>query len=72
VYQRVIMNLTDKGFVVFCLRPIGQGERLQYVDGKPESRKPAVSTTEHSYAGAQTLLSVFHCPIILSGTGSGS
>jgi cephalosporin-C deacetylase-like acetyl esterase len=57
VYQRVIMNLTDKGFVVFAFDPIGQGERLQYVDAQTGKSKAGGSTTEHSYAGAQTLLS---------------
>lgn len=56
VYQRIILNLVDKGFIVFAFDPIGQGERLQYVD--PETGKPKAGgpTTEHSYAGVQTLL----------------
>ncbi|KAF0235832.1 MAG: xylan [Prolixibacteraceae bacterium] len=32
VYQRAMINLVEKGFVVFAFDPIGQGERLQYVD----------------------------------------
>ena len=56
VYQRVMINLVEKGFVVFAFDPIGQGERLQYVD--PQTGKPKVGgpTTEHSFAGVQTLL----------------
>jgi hypothetical protein len=56
VYQRVMINLVEKGFVVFAFDPIGQGERLQYID--PQTGKPKVGgpTTEHSYAGVQTLL----------------
>lgn len=57
VYQRVIMNLAEKGFVVFAYDPVGQGERLQYADAQTGKSKVGGSTTEHSYAGAQTLLS---------------
>jgi cephalosporin-C deacetylase-like acetyl esterase len=56
VYQRVMMNLVEKGFVVFAFDPIGQGERLQYVDPQTGKSKVGGSTTEHSYAGIQTLL----------------
>lgn len=56
VYQPVILNLVEKGFVVFGLDPIGQGERLQYVN--PETGKSNIggSTKEHTFAGVQTLL----------------
>ncbi len=56
VYQPVILNLVEKGFVVFGLDPIGQGERLQYADPETGKSKIGGSTTEHSYAGVQTLL----------------
>jgi hypothetical protein len=56
VYQRVMINLVEKGFVVFAFDPIGQGERLQYVDPQTGKSKVGGSTTEHSYAGVQTLL----------------
>lgn len=56
VYQRVILNLVEKGFVVFAFDPIGQGERLQYPDPETGKSKVGGSTTEHSYAGIQTLL----------------
>jgi len=55
-YQHVILNLVDKGFIVFAFDPIGQGERLQYPgknNGKSNLGHP---TKEHSYAGIQTLL----------------
>ena len=55
-YQRVIINLVQKGFIVFAVDPIGQGERLQYVDPETGKSKVGGSTTEHSYAGVQTLL----------------
>lgn len=55
IYQYVILNLVEKGFIVLAYDPIGQGERLQYLDA--ESGKSAIGspTREHSYAGVQTL-----------------
>lgn len=55
-YQRVILNLVDKGFIVFGFDPIGQGERIQYLN--PETGKSGIgsSTKEHTFAGIQTLL----------------
>jgi hypothetical protein len=55
-YQHIILNLVDKGFIVFAVDPIGQGERLQYVDPLTNKSRIGGPTTEHSYAGAQTLL----------------
>ncbi len=56
-YQQLILNLVRKGFIVFAVDPIGQGERLQYYD--PELRRSLVggSTAEHSYFGKQCFLS---------------
>lgn len=56
VYQRVIINLVEKGFVVFAFDPIGQGERMQYLNSETGKSKIGGSTAEHSYAGVQTLL----------------
>lgn len=52
-YQLPLLNLVKKGFIVFAIDPLGQGERLQYYD--PESGQSVVgsSTREHSYAGVQ-------------------
>lgn len=55
-YQRSIINFVEKGFVVFAFDPIGQGERLQYLDDSTGKSKVGEPTTEHSYAGIQTLL----------------
>lgn len=54
-YQGVMLNLVKKGFVVLAFDPLGQGERLQYPDaaGASEVGGP---THEHSYVGAQCLL----------------
>ncbi len=55
-YQHVAINLVKKGFIVFAIDPIGQGERLQYHD--PETDKSIVGgpTTEHTYPGLQYFL----------------
>lgn len=55
VYQRVIINLVEKGFVVLAFDPIGQGERYQYLDGEGQPNLGG-PTTEHSYAGLQCLI----------------
>ncbi|NQU54651.1 MAG: acetylxylan esterase [Bacteroidetes bacterium] len=56
VYQHVILNLVEKGFVVFAFDPIGQGERLQYLDPETGKSKIGGPTSEHTFAGVQTLL----------------
>ncbi len=56
IYQRIILNLASKGIAVLAVDPIGQGERLQYLD--PDSGRSAVGgpTAEHSYPAPQYLL----------------
>jgi cephalosporin-C deacetylase-like acetyl esterase len=56
-YQHVILNLVNKGFVVFALDPVGQGERLQYYNPRLGSSMIGGATKEHSYPGAQCFLS---------------
>jgi hypothetical protein len=55
-YQKVILNLVKKGFIVFAFDPVGQGERLEYYD--PETKKSIVGgpTLEHSYPGTQAFI----------------
>ncbi len=55
-YQVLILNLVRKGFIVFAFDPVGQGERLEYYES--ESGKSVIGgpTSEHSYPGAQALL----------------
>ncbi|MBN1293233.1 MAG: acetylxylan esterase [Candidatus Latescibacteria bacterium] len=55
-YQHVIINLALKGFLVFAIDPIGQGERYQYVNEQDGSSLIGGPTKEHSYAGLQYLL----------------
>lgn len=54
-YQRDILNLVKKGFIIFAFDPVGQGERLAYYN--PETGKPRFGATrEHSYPGAQAFV----------------
>lgn len=54
IYQRPLLNLVKKGFIVFAIDPPGQGERLQYWDPESEQSRIGSSTKEHSYPMAQT------------------
>lgn len=55
-YQRVILNLVLKGFVVFAFDPVGQGERLEYLDAATGKSRHKWPSNEHSYPGAQVFL----------------
>lgn len=55
-YTNVLVNLVNKGFVVFAFDPIGQGERLGYYDEEKDKSIFKWPTWEHSYPGAQVLL----------------
>ncbi|HLT94186.1 MAG TPA: acetylxylan esterase [Membranihabitans sp.] len=53
-YQTMMFNYVKKGFAVLAFDPIGQGERIRYLD---EQGKPRLSPTiEHSYPGTQSFL----------------
>ncbi len=54
VYQIVWTNLARRGFMVLAYDPIGQGERLSYLDEKGEPRFWGV--TEHTHLGVKSLL----------------
>jgi cephalosporin-C deacetylase-like acetyl esterase len=56
VYQHVILNLVEKGFIVFAFDPVGQGERLEYYDQKAGKSIIGGPTSEHSYPGAQAFI----------------
>ncbi|MEO9021179.1 MAG: acetylxylan esterase [Ginsengibacter sp.] len=57
IYQQAILNLVEKGFIVFAFDPIDQGERYEYYD--PETKKSIIGERdeEHSYIGAQPFIS---------------
>jgi dienelactone hydrolase len=54
VYQTMILHLVQKGFIVFAIDPVGQGERIQYYDAE---KKASAISGEHSYFGNQCLIS---------------
>ncbi len=56
VYQHMIINLVKKGYVVLAFDPIGQGERLQYLDEMGEKSIFRTPTHEHSYPGGQCFI----------------
>jgi len=56
-YQLFIHNLVRKGFIVFAIDPLGQGERLQYYDPEKKASVIGRPTSEHSYAGNQCFIS---------------
>ena len=55
-YQHVILNLVKKGFIVFALDPVGQGERVGYYDTATGKSALGGSTYEHSYPGVQAFI----------------
>lgn len=55
-YQHIIINLVKKGFIVFAIDPVGQGERSQYFD--PATGKVLLnSVAQHCQFGDQCFLS---------------
>jgi hypothetical protein len=56
IYQHIIINLVKKGFVVFTIDPMGQGERYDYWNEEKKESEFPVPDHEHSYAGTQCLV----------------
>jgi dienelactone hydrolase len=54
-YQSFVQGLARQGYVVLIFDPIGQGERLQYVDADLKPRR-GIGVSEHLYAGNQQTL----------------
>src|SRR5690606_31869883 len=55
-YQKVMLNMLKQGLIVVAIDPVGQGERLEYLDydkGNSLLRRP---TKEHSHPGAQAFI----------------
>ncbi len=55
-YQRVMLNLVKKGFIVFAFDPVGQGERLEYYDTASRKSRHKWPSNEHSYPGVQVFM----------------
>jgi len=56
-YQIMILNLVKKGFIVFGIDPVSQGERIQVYDPEKNASVIGPTTREHEYLGNQTLIS---------------
>jgi len=56
-YQIMILNLVKKGFIVFGIDPVSQGERIQHYDPEKNASVIGPTTREHEYLGNQTLYS---------------
>jgi dienelactone hydrolase len=54
-YQAFCQGLARLGYVVLIFDPIGQGERMQYVDANWKPTR-GTGTAEHNYAGIQQVL----------------
>ena len=54
-YQSFCQGLARLGYVVLIFDPIGQGERMQYVDANSKPVR-GTGTAEHNYAGIQQVL----------------
>jgi dienelactone hydrolase len=54
-YQSFCQGLARLGYVVLIFDPIGQGERMQYVDAALKPMR-GTGTAEHNYAGVQQVL----------------
>ena len=55
-YQHKILNLVNKGFIVFAFDPVSQGERLEYYNSETGSSEVGGPTREHSYSGMQAFI----------------
>lgn len=59
VYQKVCRALAQAGFVVLAIDPVGQGERMQYVNPRTGKLDVEWGTYEHSHAGLQCTIAGF-------------
>jgi dienelactone hydrolase len=56
-YQIMILNLVKKGFIVFAIDPVSQGERVQIYDPQKNASAIGPTTREHGYIGNQCIIS---------------
>ena len=55
-YQIIILNLVKKGFIVFGIDPLSQGERIQLYDAQKNASAIGPTTREHGYLGNQCII----------------
>lgn len=60
IYQQVCQALAQAGFVVLAVDPLGQGERMSYVNPKTGKLDVEWGVYEHSHAGLQCTLAGFN------------
>ena len=60
VYQKVCLALVRAGFAVLAVDPLGQGERMGYVNPKTGKLDVEWGIYEHSHAGLQCTLAGFN------------
>ena len=60
IYQSGWISLAKRGYVVLAYDPIGQGERLQYIDEDTGKSLVGIGTKEHMMMGAMALLTGTH------------
>ena len=65
--QVLALNLVRKGFIVLCFDPVGQGERVQYLDPATGRSRLGGCTREHSHLTRQTLLTGRSRPLLRLG-----
>ena len=56
-YQNAWVSLVRRGFLVLAYDPVGQGERIEYLDPVKGGSRVGIGTREHSMTGQQLLLS---------------
>jgi dienelactone hydrolase len=56
-YQIMILNFVKKGFIVFAIDPLSQGERVQLYDAQKNASAIGPTTREHGYLGNQCIIS---------------
>ena len=55
-YQNVCQTLARAGLIVLSQDPVGQGERLSYVEPETKANPVGIGTRDHDYAGIQARL----------------
>jgi len=55
-YQKSVREIASSGLVVLCMDPVGQGERLSYMEYGYSAPLVPACTSDHQYAGEQCLL----------------
>src|ERR1035437_5112458 len=55
-YQRFCQGLVQLGFVVLAFEPMGQGERINYLDASGKKNRPPNCDAEHTLPGKQMIL----------------